>query len=549
MSQHPSVVTVSHRSAPRLVFSGDQVIEVDLPVGARVIYPKPPIEPLKDLEVAIRYAIHHPYGSEPLYAKLKPGMKVCIAIDDISLPLPPMRTPDPRQKVLEVVLALLADHGVDDVTMIIANCLHRRMTAAEVKRMVGEKIFAAYWPDKLYNHDAEDEEQMKYVGTTDQGEVVKLNRVAVESDLVVYVNLNFVPMDGGHKSVGVGLCGYETLCAHHNPQVMRRCHSYMDPDPKKSALHESVDRIGRLVNQKLNVFTIETALNNRMFDSNLDFLARNEDDFTQADKLKARALVESLKRIPQAARQAIFEKVPAQYGVTGVFAGATEAVHPHTLEKVNSQYFVPVHGQADILVSGIPYIGPYNVGAFLNPLLVQCQALGYLFNFYRGQPLIKQGGTMIVFHPCSDRFDADQHAPYIEFFHRLLPETRDAVELHKRYEKKFSQNPAFVEMYRRGKAYHPAHAFYMWYWGEAGRQHVGRVIVVGADNEYVPKILGWETAPTFQHALRLAKDSAPPDPQVTMLHVPPIVMADVLPPKGASVPPPAGRNGNGHARA
>ena len=53
-------------------------------------------------------------------------MKVTIAIDDISLPLPPMRTPDVRQTVLEIVLELLPRHGVDDVHMIIANALHRR---------------------------------------------------------------------------------------------------------------------------------------------------------------------------------------------------------------------------------------------------------------------------------------------------------------------------------------------------------------------------------------------------------------------------------------
>jgi hypothetical protein len=49
-------------------------------------------------------------------------------------------------------------------------------------------------------------------------------------------------------------------------------------------------------------------------------------------------------------------------------------------------------------------------------------------------------------------------------------------------------------MYRTGHAYHPTHPFFMWYWGEAGRQHIGRVIVVGADNEYIPKLLGYETA-------------------------------------------------------
>lgn len=533
---HPNVVTINHRSAPRILFSGDTLLEVDLPVGTRVIYPRPPLAGLKDVDAAIRYAINHPYGSEPLYAKLRPGMKVCIAIDDISLPLPPMKRPDIRERILTIVLDLLADHGIDDITMIIANCLHRRMTAWEVRRMVGDRIFEAFWPKRLYNHDAEDPEGMAYVGETEEGEVVELNRVAVESDLIIYVNVNFVPMDGGHKSVGVGLCGYKTLCAHHNPYVMRRCHSYMDPDPNVSALHASVNRIGKVVNKKLNVFTIETSLNNRMFDRQLDFIGRNEDDYSRADRIKARALIETLKRLPQRAREEIFYRVPAPYEVTGVFAGETEAAHAETVKKVYEQYLVPVEGQADILISGIPYISPYNVYAYLNPLLVQVMAQGYLFNMYKGYPLVKKGGTMIVFHPLTDRFDNEQHAPYIEFFHRLLPETRDAVELHKRFEKKFAQNPAYIEMYRRGKAYHPAHPFYMWYWGEAGRQHLGRVIVVGADNEYVPRILGWETAPTLQVALRMAKDTAPPSPEITLLHIPPIVMAEVSVPGNGKAP-------------
>ena len=42
-----------------------------------------------------------------------------------------------------------------------------------------------------------------------------INRRAVESDLLIYVNINLVPMDGGHKSVTVGLCDYDRLRPHH----------------------------------------------------------------------------------------------------------------------------------------------------------------------------------------------------------------------------------------------------------------------------------------------------------------------------------------------
>ncbi len=524
---HPCLVTLDSRSAPRTLFSGDQLVDVDLPTGTRVLYPKPPMAQLKDVDAAIRYAINHPENSEPLYAKLRPGMKVTIAIDDISLPLPPMKRPDVRERVLRIVLDLLTDHGVDDVELIIATSVHRRMKAFEVRHMVGDDIFNAYWPDKLYNHDAEDKDKMVHIGTTDMGEEVELNRRAVESDLVIYVNLNLVPMDGGHKSVAVGLCGYRSLQAHHNPQTMRDCYSYMDPST--SALNTSVERMGKLTNEKLNVFTIETCVNNRMFDKPLEFLAKNEDDLSGAEKTALRALRFTLDKVPQPARQAIFQRVPSPYGVIGVFAGETEAVHKHTIAKNYEQYCVPVEGQADILVSGIPYISPYNVNSFLNPLLVQVMASGYLFNLYKGCPMVKKGGTMIVLHPCTDLFDNEHHAPYIEFVHRLLPITRDAMELHKNFERQFADNPAYIEMYRTGNAYHPTHPFFMWYWGEAGRQHLGRTIVVGADNEYIPSLLGWETARTMEEALRMAKTTAPADPDILALHMPPIVMAQMTP--------------------
>jgi len=530
---HPSVVRIHSRSRPRVLFSGDQLVEVDLPVGTRVLYPKPPLAELPDVDAAIRYAINRPYGSEPLYSKLRPGMKVTIALDDISLPLPAMRRPDIRQRVLEIVLPLLADHGVTDIHIIVATCLHRPMSAKEVERMVGEPTFAEFWPDRLYNHDAEKPGGLTELGRTEQNEVVEINTRAATSDLLIYVNLNFVPMDGGHKSAAVGLCGYRSLRHHHTPEAIRKSVSYMDPE--QSELNTRIERQGKVLAQHVDVFTIETTVNNRMFDTNLDFLAKNEDDLSRREHLALRALVKTLKTLPQPARHAIFSKVPSPYGVTGVFAGETEAVHRHTVKKCMDQYLVPVHGQSDILVTGVPFISPYNVNAYLNPLLVSVLVQGYLFNLFRGMPLLKKGGTVIAFHPCSDKWDKDQHLAYVEFFHKLLPQTRDATELHKRFERDYAKNPAYVQAYRSGLAYHPAHAFFMWYWGENGRQHIGRVIMVGADNETVPNILGYETAATFDEALRMAKQTAPKNPDIDCLHICPMLMADVKPVQSAGL--------------
>src|SRR5499426_2095227 len=130
-STREHIVTIDTDSAPRIMFYGENLLVEDLPVGTRVIYPKRPMTAVANPRAAIRYALNHPEQMEPLHALLRPGMKVTVAIDDISMPLPIMRTPDVRQLVLEIVCEMLADHGVDDVHLIIALALHRRMTDGE----------------------------------------------------------------------------------------------------------------------------------------------------------------------------------------------------------------------------------------------------------------------------------------------------------------------------------------------------------------------------------------------------------------------------------
>lgn len=522
---HESVIYIDRDSAPRIIPSGEDFLLEDLPVGTRVIYPKPPIKGLPNREAAIRYAINHPLDCDPLYAQLEPGMRVTIAVDDISLPLPPMATPDVRQTVLEILLDMLAGHGVTDVHIVIANSLHRKMTPAEMKRMVGAKIFDEFYPDRYYNHDAEDPDGLVFIGETPHKEPLRLNRRAAESDLLIYVNINLVPMNGGHKSVAVGLCDYESLRAHHEPQTIRDSDSYFDP--QRSALNHKVTRLGKIVDRTLNVFHIETALNNRMYTGQMDFLLKNEDDFTSFDRMKFEAVRFAMSKMPRAAKRKLLHSIPAQYEMIACYAGRTEPVHEKILQKNFEQYSIPISGQCDILITGIPHISPYNVNSILNPLLVQVMGLGYFHNMYRGKPLLKKGGVLILHHPCYDDFDHEFHPSYIEFFNRLLPETRDAFTLRERYEREFAENPSYIQMYRRGHAYHGAHPFFMWYWGENGRQHVGRVIVAGAENAHVPEILGWERADNLQEAIAMARSYMGRSAEITMLHQPVIAVCEV----------------------
>src|SRR5690606_31709730 len=140
---------------------------------------------------------------------------------------------------------------------------------------------------------------------TRHGEPVRINRRSAAADRLIYANVNFVPRNGGHKSIGVGLTDYEGLKANHHPQTIRESWSYMDPKGP-SELQRSIDRIGKIVEQHVNVFKIETAINNRMYGAGLEFLAKNEDDFTETDRLKFQALKWTLSRTPRALRREVF---------------------------------------------------------------------------------------------------------------------------------------------------------------------------------------------------------------------------------------------------
>jgi hypothetical protein len=518
------VLEVDERTPPLVVHEGEGFRLQRFPLGTRVVYPPESLPGLRDVDAAIRRALLEPENSEPLPALLRSGMRLTIALDDISLPLPPMQAPDVRQRVLEQVLTMAAEAGVDDVELIVANALHRRMTGPEIRRIVGERVFRSFWPKLLYNHDAEDRANLAHVGLTDKGEDVEISRRAAESDLLVYVNINLVAMDGGHKSVPVGLASYQSLRHHHNSHTMVHSRSFMDPD--KSELHSSAWRMGRLLAEHLKIFTIETTLNNDVFPAPYTFFNKREWEWSLRDQALMLGARRGLAAAPARLKRQLFQRMAAPYGVTGVHAGETEAVHVKTLANVHRQQLVEVQGQSDVLVTGVPYLCPYNVNSVMNPILATCMGLGYLFNMYRGQPLVRRGGVMILFHPVPWEFSQLHHPSYVDFFEEVLVESTDPATIEAKFEQQYATDPWYTHLYRTSHAYHGVHPFYMWYWAAHAMDHLGDVIWVGADRRAVRR-MGFRAASTFADALEMASDTVGASPTITYLHDPPHALAEV----------------------
>src|SRR2546423_8798582 len=124
-----------------------------------------------------------------------------------------------------------------------------------------------------------------------------MTRRAAESDLLIYVNINLVAMDGGHKSVATGLASYRSLKHHHNVRTMQHSKSFMDQH--KSELHSSNWRMGRFIAKAgIKVFQIETTLNNDTFPSQFAFLQKREWEWSARDRAAFLGVSKSLDRTP-----------------------------------------------------------------------------------------------------------------------------------------------------------------------------------------------------------------------------------------------------------
>jgi hypothetical protein len=521
----PGFTTVLERSSPPMMFwAGDMFHHEKIPEGTRVIYPPAPLEPLADPYVAIERALLEPFAMEPLHELLFPGMKLTIAFDDLSVPLPPMQRPDSRQMVIEKVLEKAYARGVQDIHLIAALGLHRRMTRAELEWCVGKKVMSRYHPERLYNYDAEDEEGNVGIGETDRGEEVSVSRRVAESDLLVYVNVNFIPMDGGHKSVHTGLAPYSSIRHHHNPETLENTRSLMDPT--NSAMHDSFNRMGAILDENLKVFHIETTLNNATFPRVFDFMAKPEHEWGPVAKANFRTNYQATRTMPRRVSRGILQSIKAPHRMTSVQAGATDPVHDETLRHAYRQQIVPVEGQTDVLLLGVPYLGPYNVNSIMNPLLVYNMLLGYLFNLYRGRPLVREGGVLIGTHPMPADFHKVHHPSYIDLWNEALAETNDIHEIHRRYEERYARDPWYRTLYRNSYAYHGAHPFTVLYWAAHALDHVGEVILVGGDPG-TTKRMGFRRADSVAEALEMAKDTVGPSPSATYMHIPPLFMCEV----------------------
>jgi hypothetical protein len=509
------------------IFYGDDIRIVHFPEETRLLYANPPLEPLADFRQAIIQAINNPIGATPLEKQIKSTSRVTIAFDDPCLPIPLMLN-DTRGIVIEELLKLLFSKGIkkEQIQIICANGLHRKWTLKELSIILGKRVVGAMG-SKISCHDGTKEDELVFLGTTENGHEVEISRAVVDSDITIYVNLNFTSMNGGWKSIMVGLGSWRSIRHHHTPHQWNGKQSIMNPDSNE--MHKILREMGSIVRSKCNVFQIECVVNNQVWPWPLDRMLCpiHSGRRTNQPGLFTKGALFAASCAPQNIKQGVRNLLRSDYKPCAIFAGEVDAVHSKTLDVLFKQQNVKVDQQADILVLGVPNLSPYSSQSVFNPILLRSLTLGYLLGMFRNNPLVKEGGVVVAYNPGIEKFHPQHHPSYIDFWKKDLEKFYDPMECWDALSEKYANNSEYIRKYQDDYAYHGTHCLMNWMWSGMSLKNLNAVILAGARQPDTARKIGFIPEPDFDRAISMAKEMAGRDATITYPVIPPLFCVDV----------------------
>ena len=222
----------------------------DVPV---TIVRKPDMPLLDDPVAAVTDAINQPVGVARLSELARGANSACIAICDITRPVP-------NYLFLRPLIESLLSGGMqkDSITVLVATGLHRPNEGAELVELIGDPWILENVT--VANHFARNDADHVHLGSTStRGTVVRLDRRFVEADLRIATGLvepHFMAgYSGGRKVIAPGLAHAETITTFHSARFMAdpaatSCNFVDNP------LHEEQLEIVRMLGGALAVNTV-----------------------------------------------------------------------------------------------------------------------------------------------------------------------------------------------------------------------------------------------------------------------------------------------------
>jgi len=187
-------------------------------------------------EALVREALQNPIGAKKLRDIVRPGEKIAIVTSDVTRPVP-------SYKILPAILDELIAAGIDlnDVTVVFGLGVHREQTPAEMKKLVGERVYNAV---ACIDGDINDAVHM---GTTSLGTPVDIVRAVAEADRRIAVgNIEyhyFAGYSGGAKAIMPGVSTRAAIQSNHSRMVLPEAAAgRLEGNPVREDIEEAVSR-------------------------------------------------------------------------------------------------------------------------------------------------------------------------------------------------------------------------------------------------------------------------------------------------------------------
>lgn len=202
---------------------------------------------IPDQKEVARRAVKKPVNSPSLEKFLESHPKLLIIINDA------MRA-TPTERVLDAIYDFIKDR---DFRLLVACGSHRVPTEDDLKYVLGK--FYSELKDRLNWHDAKDDKNLEYIGTTSRGTAVHINKAVLEADGVIVINSvephYFAGHTGGRKAVLPGVSSFKTIETNHRNALQPEAQQLV---LKGNPVHEDMEEAARLLLEKKDVFCINT---------------------------------------------------------------------------------------------------------------------------------------------------------------------------------------------------------------------------------------------------------------------------------------------------
>ncbi len=240
-----------------------------------VLIPKKAL-PLQDIKAEVLKVLEAPKGTAPLRNIVKSGERVVIVVSDIT------RLWIRTDLFLVHVVDYLNGLGVtdEDISILIALGTHRASTDDEKERIVGSQLYRRL---NIYDHDAFNSEENGFIGDSERGTPIYINKRIIEADRVILtggiVFHLFAGFGGGAKSIVPGVAGLETIQYNHRLTFNKGEGTGLNPAAASNKIagnpmREDITDICRLVNPDFLI--------NAVLDSEGSFVKLVAGDFQEA---------------------------------------------------------------------------------------------------------------------------------------------------------------------------------------------------------------------------------------------------------------------------